>query len=147
MDLNQLYSDIILEHNQNPANKRELTPFTLQEHGHNPSCGDDITLRADIHDGIVQDAAYTGHGCAISQASADMMIDLIKGKTVPEALRLVDLFLDMVDHEGNKVDGDQILYIIAREGLRQGQLRGGAVGTLMSNMVPVTARPSGVVLK
>jgi nitrogen fixation NifU-like protein len=99
MDLNQLYSDIILEHNQNPANKRELTPFTLQEHGHNPSCGDDITLRADIHDGIVQDAAYTGHGCAISQASADMMIDLIKGKTVPEALRLVDLFLDMIKRE------------------------------------------------
>jgi nitrogen fixation NifU-like protein len=106
MDLNQLYSDIILEHNQNPANKRELTPFTLQEHGHNPSCGDDITLRADIHDGIVQDAAYTGHGCAISQASADMMIDLIKGKTVPEALRLVDLFLDMIKRE---VTDDDVL--------------------------------------
>ena len=75
MDMNQLYSDIILEHNQNPENKRELNPFNLEEHGHNPSCGDDITLRADIQDGVVADAAYTGHGCAISQASADIMAD------------------------------------------------------------------------
>ncbi len=98
-DMNQLYSDIILEHNQNQSNKHELNPFTLQEHGHNPSCGDDITLRANIVNGVVKDAAYTGHGCAISQASADMMIDLIKGKTVKEALRLVDLFLAMIKRE------------------------------------------------
>lgn len=97
--MNQLYSDIILEHNQNQMNKRALDKFTLQEHGHNPSCGDDITLQADIEGGIVKDAAYTGHGCAISQASADMMIDLIKGKSVKEALRLVNLFLDMIKRE------------------------------------------------
>ena len=48
VDMNQLYSDIILEHNQNQMNKRALDKFTLQEHGHNPSCGDDITLQADI---------------------------------------------------------------------------------------------------
>lgn len=71
----------------------------ISEHGHNPSCGDDITLQADIQDGVVKDAAYTGHGCAISQASADIMIDLIKGKSVEEALRLVDLFLDMIKRE------------------------------------------------
>lgn len=51
-DMNQLYSDIILEHNQDQANKHELDPHNLQEHGHNPSCGDDITLQADIQDGI-----------------------------------------------------------------------------------------------
>ena len=99
MEMDQLYSDIILEHNQSQENKRELEKFTLQEHGYNPSCGDDITLRADIQDGIVKDAAYTGHGCAISQASADMMIDVIKGKTVEEALRLTNLFLDMIKRE------------------------------------------------
>jgi nitrogen fixation protein NifU and related proteins len=98
-DMNQLYSDIILEHNQNQLNKHELNPYNLEERGHNPSCGDDIVLRAEIEDGIVKDAAYTGHGCAISQASADMMIDIIKGKTVDEALRLVDLFLDMIKRE------------------------------------------------
>lgn len=98
-NMNELYSDIILEHNQNQENKWELDPYTLQEHGHNPSCGDDITLRADIEDGIIKDAAYTGHGCAISQASADIMIDLIKGKTVEEAMRLIDLFLEMIKRE------------------------------------------------
>ena len=98
-DMNQLYSDIILEHNQNQSNKHEINPFNLQEHGHNPSCGDDITLQANIENGIVKDAAYTGHGCAISQASADMMIDLIKGKPVKEALRLVNLFLSMIKRE------------------------------------------------
>ena len=98
-DMNQLYSDIILEHNQDQANKHELDPHNLQEHGHNPSCGDDITLQADIQDGIIKDAAYTGHGCAIRQASTDIMIDLIRGKSVKEALRLVDLFLAMIKRE------------------------------------------------
>ena len=99
MEMDQLYSDIILEHNQTQENKHELADATLSEHGHNPSCGDDITLQVKIVDGIVKDAAYTGHGCAISQASADMMIDVIKGKTVTEALRLTELFLNMIKRE------------------------------------------------
>ena len=98
-NMNELYSDIILEHKQSQATKRLLDVANISEHGHNPSCGDDITLQADIQDGVVKDAAYTGHGCAISQASADIMIDLIKGKSVEEALRLVDLFLDMIKRE------------------------------------------------
>ena len=98
-NMNELYSDIILEHNQSQANKRLWDVANISEHGHNPSGGDDITLQADIQDGVVKDAAYTGHGCAISQASADIMIDLIKGKSVEEALRLVDLFLDMIKRE------------------------------------------------
>ena len=76
MEMDQLYSDIILEHNQTQENKHELADATLSEHGHNPSCGD-----------------------AISQASADMMIDVIKGKTVAEALRLTELFLNMIKRE------------------------------------------------
>ena len=99
MEMDQLYSDIILEHNQTQENKHELADATLSEHGHNPSCGDDITLQVKIVDGIVKDAAYTGHGCAISQASADMMIDVIKGKTVTEALRLTELFLNMIKRD------------------------------------------------
>lgn len=98
-NMSELYSDIILEHNQCQENKHTLPTCTLEERGHNPSCGDDITLQADIEDGMIKDAAYTGHGCAISQASADIMIDLIKGKSVEEALRLVDLFLEMIKRE------------------------------------------------
>ncbi len=104
--MNELYSDIILEHNQHQENKRLLKIYTMEERGHNPSCGDDITLQANIRDGVIVDAAYTGHGCAISQASADIMIDIIKGKSVKEALRLVDLFLEMIKR--NITDEDQL---------------------------------------
>lgn len=99
MEMDQLYTDLILEHNQDKRNKHELAEFTNSEHGHNPSCGDDLTLQIDVKDGIIKDAAYTGSGCAISQASASMMIDLIKGKTVEEALHYVDLFLGMIKKE------------------------------------------------
>lgn len=104
--MNELYSDIILEHNQHQENKRLLKIYTMEERGHNPSCGDDITLQANIRDGVIVDAAYTGHGCAISQASADIMIDIIKGKSVKEALCLVDLFLEMIKR--NITDEDQL---------------------------------------
>ena len=99
MEMDQLYTDLILEHNQDKRNKHELAEFTNSEHGHNPSCGDDLTLQIDVKDGVIKDAAYTGSGCAISQASASMMIDLIKGKTVEKALHYVDLFLGMIKKE------------------------------------------------
>lgn len=99
MEMDQLYTELILEHNQDKRNKRLLDVFTTSEHGHNPSCGDDLTLQVNVANGIVKDAAYTGSGCAISQASASMMIDIIKGKTVAEAFRLVDLFLGMIKKE------------------------------------------------
>lgn len=99
MEMDQLYTELILEHNQDKRNKRLLDVFTTSEHGHNPSCGDDLTLQVNVENGIVKDAAYTGSGCAISQASASMMIDIIKGKTAEEAFRLVDLFLGMIKKE------------------------------------------------
>ena len=99
-------STTFMEHNSHPDYKYEMDAPTHEHDGINPSCGDDITLQADIQDGVIKDAAYTGHGCAISQASADIMIDLIKGKTVKEALRLVDLFLDMIKRE--VTDDDQL---------------------------------------
>ena len=94
--MDQLYTELILEHNQDKRNKHELSEFTNSEHGHNPSCGDDLTLQLNVVDGIIKDAAYTGSGCAISQASASMMIDI---KSVEEALRLVEIFLGMIKKE------------------------------------------------
>ena len=96
MEMDQLYTELILEHNQDKRNKHELAEFTNSEHGHNPSCGDDLTLQLNVVDGVIKDAAYTGSGCAISQASASMMIDLIKGKTVEEALHYVEILLGMI---------------------------------------------------
>lgn len=96
MDLSQIYTEVITEHNKSTHNRRHLTHLTHQEHGHNPSCGDDITLELQIINGVISDAAFTGIGCAISQASTSMMIDLIKGGTVEEAKQKTEAFLDMI---------------------------------------------------
>ena len=99
MELNSLYTELILEHNSDKRNKRLLEAFTNEERGHNPSCGDEITIQAEIADGYLKDIGYSGHGCAISQASASMMIDLLKGKKVEEALETIEVFLGMIKRE------------------------------------------------
>ncbi len=96
MELKQLYTDLILEYNRDQTNKRKIENPTVHEHGHNPSCGDDIDIEVKIENGVVKDLAYTGSGCAISQASTAMMAELLQGQTVEEALRLCRLFLDMI---------------------------------------------------
>nr|WP_308612615.1 SUF system NifU family Fe-S cluster assembly protein [uncultured Dialister sp.] len=96
MELKQLYTDLILEYNRDKTNKRKIESPTVHEHGHNPSCGDDIDIEAKVENGIITDLAYTGSGCAISQASTAMMAELLQGKTVEEGLRLCRLFLDMI---------------------------------------------------
>ena len=97
--LGDLYTEVIGEHSRSPENKGELAAATVRERGHNPSCGDEITLELQIEDGIIKDAAFTGVACAISQASTDIMIDLMRGKTVEEAQRLAQLFTSMIKRE------------------------------------------------
>lgn len=96
MDLQQLYTDLILEYNRNKTNKRKVEAPTVHEHGHNPSCGDDIDVEVKVEGGIIKDLAYTGTGCAISQASTAMMAELLQNRTVDEAIRLCKLFLAMI---------------------------------------------------
>ena len=97
--LGDLYTEVIGEHSRSPENKGELAAATVRERGHNPSCGDEITLELLIEGDIIKDAAFTGVGCAISQASTDIMIDLMRGKTVEEAQRLAQLFTSMIKRE------------------------------------------------
>lgn len=104
MELNSLYTQLILEHNADKRNKRTIPDFTFEERGHNPSCGDEITIQVKITDGVIEDLAYTGSGCAISQASASMMIDLLQGKTVEEALETIEIFLGMIKREIHDMD-------------------------------------------
>ncbi|WP_026881903.1 Fe-S cluster assembly sulfur transfer protein SufU [Clostridium akagii] len=99
MDLNNLYSEIITEHNSSKHNKRHVMGADVVEQGHNPSCGDEIELELKIENGIIEDAGFTGVGCAISQASTSIMIDLIKGKSVEEAKHILETFLGMIKRE------------------------------------------------
>jgi len=99
MELDQIYTQIITENSRATENKHTLEHATAVKEGVNPSCGDDITLELRIENGVIEDAAFIGNGCAISQASANIMIELIKGKTVDEAKRLSDTFLGMIKGE------------------------------------------------
>ncbi len=90
------YNEILTDHNMHPVHKHELADANFTLEGVNPSCGDDIILKLKVEDGRIVDGAYEGDGCAISQASADMMLDLIIGKSKEEALRLSDIFMRMI---------------------------------------------------
>ena len=94
--MNYFYNEILTEHNVRPEFKFDLPDATLKLEGVNPNCGDDIWLNLKVEDGVIQDASFSGDGCAISQASADIMIGMILGKTKEEALHLSDLFLKMI---------------------------------------------------
>ena len=96
MESRSFYNEILTDHNMNPAHKHELPDANFELEGLNPSCGDDIVLRLKVVDDVIEDGAFTGSGCAISQASADMMLDLIIGRTKEEALRLSEIFLRMI---------------------------------------------------
>ena len=95
MQNNTFYNEILTDHNLHPAHKHELEDADYELEGVNPSCGDDITVSMIIEDGVIQEAAFDGHGCAISQASADIMAELITDKTVEEARDLSANFLAM----------------------------------------------------
>ena len=105
-DLESIYTDIIMENSIKTHNKYNLIDKDKEEHGHNPSCGDDITLQIKIDGEKINKISYIGHGCAISEASTNIMIDLLKGKTKKEANILIDIFLKMVN--GDKIEDDEL---------------------------------------
>lgn len=99
MELKKIYNQELMTHSANPMNKFELEDFTYEKQGINPTCGDDITLRVKMNQDIIEDAAFSGSGCAISQASADILIDLIIGRTKQEAIAYCENFLKMIKGE------------------------------------------------
>ena len=104
--LENIYTELIAEHSQSKENRRPLKNATITERGHNPTCGDEITLSLEVADGVIRDAAFSGDGCAISQASTDMMIDLLRGKSIDEAKHLAELFIAMI--HGDITDDDEL---------------------------------------
>ena len=101
-----IYTAALMEHNAHPDYKYDLEDATFEHEGINPSCGDEMVLKLRIEDGIIEEAAFTGHGCAVSQASADIMAELITGETVEEAKRLSGLFIGMI--QGTPLSEDDV---------------------------------------
>lgn len=95
-ELNDLYQQVILDHNKNPRNFREIENATQTADGNNPLCGDALRVYVEMDGDVVKDVAFKGSGCAISKASASMMTQAVKGRTKEEAEVLFDEFHKMV---------------------------------------------------
>lgn len=95
-ELNELYQEVILDHNRRPHNFRVIDGATAKQEGFNPLCGDRLTLYLSVDGGVIRDVAFQGSGCAISKASASLMTDALKGKTVAEARELFEQFHAMI---------------------------------------------------
>lgn len=98
-DLRELYQEVILEHNRNPRNFGELATSNHEARGHNPLCGDQVTIYLDIEGDVIQDIHFDGQGCAISRASASLMTAALKGKSIQEAEKEFDAFRAMITAE------------------------------------------------
>jgi nitrogen fixation protein NifU and related proteins len=99
-ELEELYQEVILDHSRRPRNFGDLPDAAVRVHGDNPACGDEIHLGVKFGtDGGLQDIKFTGHGCAISQASASLMTAKLKGKSRAEATEMFRAFLDLVTDE------------------------------------------------
>lgn len=107
MAANDLYNAQFMDHVSHPDYKYQMEDPSLTHEGVNPSCGDELKFSVRFaDDGTIEEAAFTGHGCAISQASADIMSDLMIGKTPEEAIHLCELFMRMV--RGEETDDDAL---------------------------------------
>lgn len=99
MNFEKIYQQTILEYSNRKDLKKEIENPDYVERGHNPNCGDDLTLEVKLNGDIIEDATFIGNGCAISSASTAMLIELIKGKTMEEAEEKVNLFFKMMKQE------------------------------------------------
>ncbi|HEY4001734.1 MAG TPA: SUF system NifU family Fe-S cluster assembly protein [Candidatus Xenobia bacterium] len=104
--INELYQEVILDHNKRPRNYQTLPEANCQAKGHNPLCGDQLTLYVDVEGDVIKNVGFQGSGCAISKASASLMTDSVKGMTTAEANGLFERFHDMVT--GHDVDIDEL---------------------------------------
>lgn len=98
-NIEDVYNDLIMEHSMNSYNKKKLESCDFCEKGHNPNCGDEIDLQIKLDGDKIADMAFTGHGCAISQSSTSIMIDVLKGKTIEEAKKIIETFINMIKRE------------------------------------------------
>ena len=108
MDFKTFYNEVVTDHNMHPLHKQAIENPDFVMEGVNPSCGDEITLQLKVKDGVITEGGFIGDGCAISQASADIMIDMVIGKKTEEALHLADLFIRMIKSEATPEEIDEL---------------------------------------
>ena len=104
-----MYQEIILDHYRRPHHKGLRDPFDVEVHHVNPTCGDEVTLRVKIVDGLVQDVSYDGQGCSISQAATSVMTDLVIGKPIADALTTHEAFLELMQSRGTLEPDEDVL--------------------------------------
>lgn len=118
-ELRDLYQQVILDHSRKPRNYGELPAPCLHAHGDNPSCGDEIDVWVKVDDsGTIEDLKFKGQGCAISQASASMMTQKVKGKTTAQAAAMREDFRRIVMGDGTPADEDALGELILLEGVQ-----------------------------
>ena len=108
MENRNFYNQILTEHNLHPEHKHDLADANLVLEGVNPSCGDDIYLKLKLDGDTIADGAFVGDGCAISQASADIMLGMVIVRKKDEALELGDIFLRMIQGEASEEEIDRL---------------------------------------
>ncbi len=109
MRLDSLYQEIILDHYKHPHGRGLREPYDAEVHHVNPTCGDEVTLRVRVADGVVADVSYDSAGCSISQASTSMLTDLVVGKPVGEALAVQEEFLRLMRSRGEVEPDENVL--------------------------------------
>jgi len=109
MDLDSLYQEIILDHYKNPRHGGLRDPFEAEVHHVNPTCGDEVTLRVHLADGVVEDVSYDAVGCSISQASASVLTELVIGKKIDDAMAIHQDFLSLMQGKGEVEPDEEVL--------------------------------------
>ncbi len=124
MSLDDLYKEVILDHYQNPRNRGQLDNPDVATRGHNPLCGDEVILGVKLNGDRIDDIAFSGRGCSISQASASMMTESIKGKSLDEAVQVLGIFKTMMtDKNAPDVDEGELGDLEALQGVKRYPVR------------------------
>lgn len=119
-EMEELYREIILDHNKRPRNYRHMDGCTHHADGHNPLCGDQIEIFVKVKDGVIEDISFQGEGCAISKSSASLMTSALKGKTLEEAHRECGIVIDMLTGKPESAEQMEALGdIAALQGVKQ----------------------------
>ncbi len=122
-ELRELYQEVILDHNKHPRNFGEIEGADRHAEGYNPLCGDRLTVYLNLEKDVITEVAFQGSGCAISKASASLMTDAVKGKTVAEARLLFDRFHAMITNSANENSESQVGKLAVLAGVRDYPMR------------------------